>query len=133
MINNINELIKNGGSLDKDLQPIKKTAGFMVSMLGYEKTFNPDDIKGIEQTIINYSKIISKKCYIGIWENNGLVYIDISKHYENKRQAIKQGIKNKQLAIYDLKNKKDIELTRKTYILYKYNKIVNDINKHIFN
>lgn len=119
--------IKNGASLDKDLQPITKNDGFMCSILGYEKTFKPEQTEEIEKTIVNYSKILKYNQFIGVWNNDGLVYIDISKHYTNKQDAIKNGIKNKQLAIYDLKNKKDIYLTKKVYIIYKYNKITQDV------
>jgi hypothetical protein len=31
------------------------------------------------------------------------------------------------MGIYDLKNKKDLYLTKKVYIIYKYNKITQDI------
>lgn len=119
--------IKNGASLDKDLNPIKKNNGFMCSILGYEKTFKPEQTEEIEKTIVNYSKILKYNQFIGIWNNDGLIYIDISKYYSNKQDAIKNGIKNKQLAIYDLKNNCSIYLTKKVYIIYKYNKITQDI------
>ena len=120
--------IENGTSLDYNLNEISLNNGYMVSLLGYEKTFNPDDLTNIENTIIDYQKKLKTSQFIGLWQFNGLVYVDISRHYTNKQDAIKNGILNKQLAIYDLKSKKDIELTKKTYILYKYDKIKNDIS-----
>lgn len=120
--------IKTGATLDNNLQEITKNNGFMVSIMGYEKTFHPDDLTNIEKTIIDYKSRLKVNQYIGLWNNNGLVYIDISRHYTNKQDAIKNGILNKQLAIYDLSKNKDILLTKKTYILYKYNKIKNDID-----
>jgi len=125
--------IKNGVTLDRDLQPIKKNNGFMCSIMGYEKTFNYDDIINndsleiIYNDILEYKKILKKDQFIGLWYNDGLIYLDISRHYKNKQDAIKNGVKNKQLAIYDLKNNCDIYLTKKVYIIYKYNKIKNDI------
>ena len=120
--------IENGTTLDNNLQEINKNNGFMVSLLGYEKTFNPSDLKAIENCIIDYKSRLKASQFIGLWQHDGLVYIDISRHYTNKQDAIKNGILNKQLAIYDLSKKKDILLTKKTYILYKYNKIKNDID-----
>lgn len=120
--------INNGATLDHDLKEINKNYGFMVSIMGYEKTFQPDDLTNIEKTIIEYQKRLKTSQYIGLWQHDGLVYVDISRHYTNKQDAIKNGILNKQLAIYDLSKKKDILLTKKTYILYKYNKIKNDIS-----
>ena len=122
----IKELIKNGGSIDTEYNSIKETSGFMVSKYGYEKTFKNDDIEGIKNTIKEYQKIICKNEYIGIWNNNGVVYVDISKHYNSKKQALQVGKNNKQLAIYDLKNNCDIDILQDTYILYKYNSILND-------
>lgn len=124
----LNYYIKNGCSLDKNLQEITKNDGFMCSIIGTEKTFTPDQIELIEKTIKEYQKILKASQYIGLWQHDGLVYIDISRHYTNKQDAIKNGILNKQLAIYDLSKNKDILLTKKTYILYKYNKIKNDID-----
>lgn len=120
--------IKNGATLNNNLQEINKNNGFMVSIMGYEKTFKPDDLTNIEKVIIDYKNRLKASQFIGLWQHDGLVYVDISRHYTNKQDAIKNGILNKQLAIYDLSKKKDILLTKKTYILYKYNKIKNDIN-----
>jgi len=129
MINDllINDWIKNGASLDKGLQPITKKSGFMVSLLGYEKTFKTEDTEAIKENILYYKSLLKSNQFVGIWQHDGLIYIDISRHYTNKQDAIRNGIKNKQLAIYDLKNNCDIYLTKKVYIIYKYNKIKNDI------
>ena len=129
MIDNItlNNYIITGASLNKDLQPVNYNNGFMVSLLGYEKTYTEEQKEEIKQTISEYQKILKNNQFIGIWKHEGIVYIDISKLYKKKQDAITNGIKNKQLAIYDLKNKKDILLTKKVYILYKYNKITQDI------
>ena len=119
--------INNGASLDKNLNMINKKNGYMCSIIGMERTFKPEEIDKINNCIIEYKNKLKANQYIGIWNHDGLVYIDISRHYTNKQDAIKNGIKNKQLAIYDLKNNRDIDLTKKVYILYKYNKIKNDI------
>lgn len=122
----IKDLINNGGSLDKQYKQITEKSGFMVSKYGYEKTFQTEDIEEIKQAILQYNKILCKNEYIGIWKNNNIVYIDISKHYNDKKQALQVGKNNKQLAIYDLKNNCSIDILQTTYILYKYNSIKND-------
>jgi hypothetical protein len=119
--------IKNGATLDNNLQKITKNYGYMVSIIGMEKTFLPEQLEEIKNTIKEYQEKLKVNQFIGVWNYEGLVYIDISRHYKNKQDAIKNGIINKQLAIYDLKNKCDIKLMKKVYILYKYNKIKNDI------
>jgi hypothetical protein len=78
---------------------------------------------------MKYKNIVEKykNTYIGLWVDNGLIYLDISKHYNSKKRAIQAGIQNEQLAIYDIKKGESIDLTKKTYILYRYNALNNDI------
>lgn len=126
--NIINEAIKNGGaSLDKELKKAELKNGFMVSLMGYEKTYNIKQLESLKNDIIKYQKTIKKNEFIGLWFDRGLIYLDISKHYTKKDKAIKTGIKNKQKAIFDIENNNNIYLTKKTYILYKYIKNINDI------
>ena len=120
-----NELFKNGGlTLTKELSKATEKSGFYVSKIGYEKIIQ---IEELEKELINYKSKLLKNEYIGLWIDKNKIYLDISKHYKNKKEAIKQGIKNKQIAIYDIYNNNSIELLKDTYILYKYNNIKNDI------
>ena len=125
-----NEIIKNNGlTIDKDFKKLDKKSGFMVSILGLEKTIQKKDINTLDNIIMEYKKIIENKknMYIGFWIDNDLIYIDISKHVEKKQNAVNFGIKNKQLAIYDIKNNTCIDLLKNVYIVYQYNKVNNDI------
>lgn len=125
---NLKEILKNGGAtLTKELKALKKDNGFMVSKIGCEKTFTFDNLEELEKEVINYKNKLKNNEYIGLWLDNDTIYLDISKYYTTKDRAIKTGIKNKQIAIYDIKNDKSIYLTKKAYIIYKYNKINNDL------
>lgn len=128
-----NELLKNGGiTFNKDLTSASNKNGYYVSIIGYEKIIK---IEELEKTIKEYQQKLLKNEYIGLWIDNNKIYIDISKHYTDKKRAIESGIKNKQIAIYDILNNNNIYLLKDTYILYKYNKINNDIKyiKEYFN
>jgi len=120
----IKEALTNGG-LTIGLQAKK---GFMCSIYGMEKTFTIEQLEELEKELENYKRIVKNKkgLFVGLWYNEGLIYLDISKLYQSKQQAIKKGIENKQKAIYDLEHQKDIELLKDCYILYKYNNIKND-------
>lgn len=125
---NINEIIKNGGAtLDKNYQNIKEKNGYMVSIMGMEKTFPLNQLEELKDNIEEYQKILKNNEYIGLWVENELIYLDISKHYKDLKQAKKMGIYNKQLAIYDIANNKNIYLTKNLYIIYKLDKINNDL------
>ena len=124
----LNNIIKNGGAtLTTDLQEVNFNDGFYVSLYGYEKTIDLNNIVEIWETLKEYQKIVKtfKKAFIGLWCYKNNLYIDITKHYTDKTKAKKEGLKNKQLSIYDVKNKKDVFLTN-YYILYKVDKIKND-------
>ena len=74
--------------------------GFMVSVAGYEKRTT---LKRLNKRIINkYLKLARKAdAFAGLWLDNNILYLDISKQYATKAQAIEAGLKNKQLAIYN--------------------------------
>jgi predicted DNA-binding protein YlxM (UPF0122 family) len=116
-----------GLTLNKDLTPINEKKGFMVSLYGLEKQFKITDTNEIIQTIKEYQTRLKNNDYLGFWFDNDIFYIDISRHYQDRQKAVKKGIKEKQLAIFDISKDKSIYLTKKAYIIYKYNKINNDI------
>lgn len=125
---NLNEIIKKGGAtLDAELKNINRKNGFMVSILGTEKTFKLNELDELEKNIMIYKNKLNKNEFIGIWLDNNIIYLDISKHYNNKRIALDIALKNKQIAIYDIKNDESIYLKKDVYIVYKYNELKNDV------
>lgn len=125
MLNNkmIKEIIKNGGAtLDTNYNNFNASTGYMVSLDGYEAKINIDNIEAIKKEIETKKEEAQKikNSYIGLWVENGLLYVDISKHIKNYNRALEVARNNKQLAIYDLKNNDSIYLSYKTYYtLYK--------------
>ena len=80
------------------------TTGFVVAM---KETQNSFGIAGLEK-VIEYAK--KHKTCIGGWKEKNQYYFDASKIYTDKNQAIKVGIENEQIAIYDLDNQDVIYL-----------------------
>ena len=124
MLNNkmIKKIINNGGAtLDVNYNNFNASAGYMVSLYGYETKIDVNNIEAIKKEIENKKEIAQKtKGYIGLWVENNLLYIDISKYIINYNKALEVARNNKQLAIYDLKNDKSIYLNyKKYYTLYK--------------
>ena len=125
MLNNkmIKEMIKNGGAtLDYNYNNFNVSVGYMVSIKGNEKKININDIENIKKEISKKMEFVKNKkgYYIGLWVENGLMYVDISKHIIKYDRALEVARNNKQLAVYDLKNDKSIYLNYKTYYtLYK--------------
>lgn len=125
---NIDEIIKNGGAtLDKNLQPLQAKKGYMYSVIGYEKIYNLDDTENILKTIKEYQKTLKNNYYIGLWLDNGKLYIDISKLEGNKTRALQLAEANMQLAIYDIAKNESIYLKDTYYTIYSYNEADADI------
>lgn len=126
------DILKNeGATLNNEFKKANLKSGFMVSIMGYEFiTNNIDEAikKGLE-----YKEIIKDKkgYYVGFWIDNNIIYVDISKQINNKRDAEKTAKKNMQKAIYNNKTQTSIYLNYDIifYSLYKkiYKKINNDI------
>ena len=125
MLNNkmIKEILKNGGAtLDVNYNNFNASVGYMVSLDGYEAKIDINNIEAIKKEIETKKEIAQKinGAYIGLWVENNILYVDISKHIINYNKALETARNNKQLAIYDLKNNDSIYLNYKTYYtLYK--------------
>ena len=128
----IKEMIKNGGAtLDVNYNNFNASAGYMVSIKGHEKKININDIENIKKEIIKKMELIKRKksYFVGLWVDNELMYLDISKHIIKYNRALEVARNNKQLAIYDLKNNKNIYLNYKTY--YTLYKVIRNKNNNI--
>ena len=128
----INKVVANGGiTLDPQGKAPQFNGGYMVSIEGFEKCYNMEnlDIKELEKDYKRYINFIANKkhVYVGFWLDKGVLYMDISKHIKTRHQAVTMGINNKQLSIYDVKNDSYIDLTKNVYIVYSYNASNNDI------
>ncbi len=118
---NIKEIIKQGGStLTSNLEVANIKNGFMVSILGYEKKFDCEDVTNINDYIIELqAKIKSKQGYfIGLWVFKNEVYIDISINIIDKSDALEFGKKNKQISIYNIENGNTIDINDYKFITY---------------
>lgn len=124
----IKKILENGGAtLNAKLENADLNSGYMVSEVGAERVFRLEDVEGIEKTLKEYAKRISSNEYVGAWVDDNKLYIDISKHYKSKKQALKVGAENKQLAIYDIASAESIYLTKSVFILYAVDKALDDI------
>lgn len=101
--------INGGATVAADGSIALLNSGFMVSLAGYEKK---STIKNLSLKVINqYLK--QAEClggFAGFWVDDDILYIDISKNIINKQQAIAEGLKNKQKAIYNIKENQSLYL-----------------------
>lgn len=106
------ETLQNGGA-SYNLYGIAPKDGFMVAQMGAEEVILKENFT--EEILHNFinknlNRLKNKDICIGTWENEGKIYLDLSQNIKNRNQAIKQGIINKQLAIFDLSSFNSIAL-----------------------
>lgn len=106
-----NEILENGGlTLDKNFNRIDKKTGFMVSVAGFEKKFNNFTYEEVKAVVDEYKSLLKGCLYLGFWIDEGNLYIDVSKWFRDKSEALKFGKQNKQIAIFDLKTSESIKV-----------------------
>ena len=106
------ETMINGGYSVNILNNQVPESGFMVSLPKTElkvsvERFNPQ----ILRNYVNFTpELNDPKMYLGTWIEEDEVYIDTSENIADKETAIRKGIEQGQLAIYDVVNQTVINL-----------------------
>lgn len=109
--NIIKQVNKNGGAtLTSNLNNNRLKGGYMVSLRGYERRYKKMGAC-FTKALNQYSTLAkSLNAYVGLWVDNGLIYLDLSINVKDKEKAIKKGLDNKQLAIYNISDGSYIRL-----------------------
>lgn len=124
---NIEKIIENGGAtLTRELEEAQDTKRYVVSIYGKEQVFNLNQLEELEKAILSYAKDIKKGYYIGLWINDNKIYLDVSTSFDRKNQAMEFGINNKQIAIFDTKENKSLDV-----IYDKFYTIVDTKNQYL--
>jgi hypothetical protein len=110
--NLLKEINDNGGvSYNITTGAYNPTDGYMVSLPGYEMTFDKVEEQTIKDYILkNIEELTSMDAYFGAWTDQNKIYFDISIKIEDLYEACYSGIVNEQLAIYDNANAVAIHL-----------------------
>ena len=134
-LKDIKKIIENGGAtLNKELKKAELSNGFMVSLEGTETQTQGNDYNAIIKAVEEKQELIKdkKNMYVGLWLDNGIMYIDVSINIINKVDALEFGKYNKQLAIYDLVNNDSIYLKDYNFIkYYSLYEVIRDRNGEI--
>ena len=109
------EILRNGGiTLDvKTNTKLGLKHGYIVAIEGCERVVKTSVLSKqiIDRFIENNLTLLScKGYYLGAWVDNGLVYLDVSKHSSKLVNAIWLANLENQIAIYDLENEITITL-----------------------
>jgi hypothetical protein len=98
-------IVKNGGATYNLAMGDTAHSGYMVSKKGFEMKFLPETevrVAVIEFIQTHGFELCFEENFMGAWIDEGILYMDISNNFEKRSEAIREGYKNEQLAIYDV-------------------------------
>lgn len=97
----IENIIRAGGAtLNKDGASVKFERGYQVSKRDCY-ILNAENVNGILAAVNELLNSIAPAEFVGLWVDNGLIYIDISEHIDRLSVAIPLGVERKQKSIFD--------------------------------
>ena len=104
-------LVDNGGfTLTSSLEDVELRDGYMVAYKAHENIIDINSLElgqAIQSTQSNAEKL---DAFAGGWLDNGLAYLDVSKHFTDKNKALEFARQEKQIAIYDIEKGESIYL-----------------------
>ena len=100
-----------GGSYNMNTGDMNPKDGYFASMQGHETIVNHLNEKTLFDFIkANVMSLTEEDKFIGAWDNDGRIHLDVSVKFDSKEEAIQFGRDNAQIAIYDANEGKDIIL-----------------------
>ena len=108
----LEEAIKNGGATlhAKSMKSANYKTGYMVSVMDFKTivlNYEQDILEALEEAQV---KALALNTCVGLWIDEGKIYIDFSKNFEELEEALEFAKANKQLAIWDIANNSSIYL-----------------------
>ena len=125
---------EKGATLTKELKQAELKEGYMVSLEGAESQVKGEDYQAIIKAIEEKQEIIkdNKGLFIGLWLDEGIMFIDVSINIEDRAEALEFAKRNKQLAIYDIVNNDSIYLKDYNFVkYYTLYEVIRDKNSNI--
>lgn len=100
-ISELKQVIKNGGAtLNKSGESVNYNRGYQVSKKDCY-TLEVRNANKILSAVNGLLDTIAAGEFVGLWVDNGLIYIDISERVERLSASISLGIERKQKSIFD--------------------------------
>ena len=114
IIDRLSQKDVTGFSLDISSRNAPKS-GYMTSDAGAEEAVSYDDFFSsrdrsrailLEYIEKNAQALSDKGAYFGIWvvKDQGTVYLDVSRRYDTRAEAVRAGFANEQQSVYDIEN-----------------------------
>lgn len=96
-----------GGSYNPNYGTTNPDSGYMVSLPKFERIveMREDQLEAAIKEVsgLGYDYLIKPNYFLGVWEDCGKYYVDISENIDDLKSAVKAGMRRSQLAIFDCK------------------------------
>ena len=89
--------------------------GYFVSLQGYQTEIEKELVsQSLTHAILAYYSKLAQRysAYVGIWEESGKVYLDLTEHVADLDDAVQSGKRRNQKAIWDIVKNEPIHLER---------------------
>ena len=97
----LEQIIKNGGAtLNSNGERVNFIRGYQVSKKDCY-TLTIKNVNKILHAVNSLLNSISAGEFVGLWVDNGMIYIDVSERIAKLSDAIKIGVERKQKSIFD--------------------------------
>ena len=107
-------LTTGGASYRPSTGELNPVTGYMCALVGFEKqvprVWNMFDLQQVLNEWLSEIQYTGESAaFIGLWENDGTLYLDLSQHFVDRNKAIAMGHQRNQLTIWDCANKCEIK------------------------
>jgi hypothetical protein len=125
----MNEIGLTGGiSYNLNTGEINPKEGYMVSLADHEHLVSVIDEETVRDYISQHANALAKEnAFFGVWRDGKEFVLDVSEHYEKKRDAVFHAIVRKQKAIWDCLNRDEMRVNAKTTKPHKLNANINSM------
>jgi len=113
LVNFCDNVAKDGGcSYNYNTGLMNPNKGYMVSLDGCEEISKRLTKEVLTGYIVKHARDIeiNDNIFIGAWQSDNNIYLDLSINIDSLEKAWTQGMLNGQLAIWDCENSKEIQL-----------------------
>lgn len=97
----VRKIIENGGAtLNRKGEAVSFSRGYQVSKKDCYK-ITVENVDKIAEAIKELLNSIGKNDFVGVWVDNGAVYVDISENIKNRSKALHVGHARKQKSVFE--------------------------------
>lgn len=109
----LKKYLQAGATLDRNGESVNFKNGYQVGGVAEVFKINENNLNKILKAVKKLLKDCPASAFVGIWVNDGAVYVEYSEHVAKLSDAMKKGIDRGEISIFDWMFKREIVTTEK--------------------